>query len=138
MPFRLRELKRIGFSAGILALAICESGGAEAADSSPLGIWARGDGKALVRIAPCEGGLCATNMWIKPGTPDEKTGDKLILSVTPSGPTTWAGDAFDPQRQAHFRIEIDAQEKEMTTRGCLLGGLLCKDVHWTRTQTAAN
>ena len=127
-----------GVTAGLLALAAMAGGAAKASETSPLGVWARGDGRALVRIAPCEGGLCATNLWIKPGTPDEKTGDKLLLSVSPSGPTTWTGDAFDPQRRAHFKIEIEAQDKDMTTRGCLLAGLLCKDVHWTRAPNVAN
>ena len=138
MPGSANGLPRHVLSFGLIAAATMSMGTARGSDASPLGVWARDDGKALVRISSCEGGLCATNLWIKPGTPDEKAGDKLLLSVSPSGPATWSGEAYDPQRQAHFKIQIEAQEKEMVTRGCLLAGLLCKDVHWTRTETAAN
>ena len=111
---------------------------ADTSASSPMGIWSRGDGKAQVRIEPCEKGICAVNTWIRPGVTDEKVGDRLVMTVTPSGPSTWSGEAFDPQRNLTFRIRIDAGEREMTTHGCFLAGLLCKDMNWTRIQTVAN
>ncbi|MGO9419972.1 MAG: hypothetical protein ACLP25_11855, partial [Roseiarcus sp.] len=64
---------------GVLALA----GAAAAATSSPIGDWARGDGKAWVRIEPCGQKLCAINTWIRPGVTDEKVGDRLVLDVSP-------------------------------------------------------
>ena len=45
------------------------------------GNWARGDGNARVKIAECGKDICATNIWIKPGTPKEKTGDRLVMSI---------------------------------------------------------
>jgi uncharacterized protein (DUF2147 family) len=109
-----------------------------AVDASPLGLWARGDGKAKVRIEPCEKALCAINTWIRPGTEDEKVGDRLVLNITPSGPSTWAGEAWDPQRKTAFKIRIETGAKEMTTHGCFLLGLLCKDMNWTRIETASD
>ncbi len=56
---------------------------ADAADLD--GRWARGDGNANVRIAPCGSNICAINTWIKPGTPREKAGDRLVMTIKPAG-----------------------------------------------------
>lgn len=96
------------------------------------GDWARGDGIAKVRIAPCGNSLCATNFWIKPGTKDEKVGDVLVLTVTPHSSQVWRGHAFDPQRNLHLRMEVKMAGNSMTSRGCVLGGLICKQASWKR------
>lgn len=101
------------------------------AQASPEGEWARGDGKARVTIAPCGGDLCAINTWIKPGVKDEKVGDKLIMSVKKDG-AAWKGRAFDPQRNLNYRLTITMEESGMKTSGCVLGGLVCKTMTWTR------
>ncbi len=105
---------------------------AHAADVSPQGAWSRGDGKAKVRIEPCGADLCAINTWIKPGVNDEKVGDKLVMMVTSTSPAKWSGKAFDPQRNLTYRLSMDVGADHMTTRGCVLGGLVCKNVGWTR------
>ena len=79
------------------------------------GQWARGDGNAKVRIAACGKNICAVNTWIKPG---------------PDG--VYAGDAFDPQRDLTYRITVTVNGDRMTTKGCVIAGLLCKGVDWTR------
>ncbi|ESQ90240.1 hypothetical protein ABAC460_10855 [Asticcacaulis sp. AC460] len=99
--------------------------------ASPEGDWARGDGKARVKIAPCGADLCAVNTWIKAGVKDEKVGDKLVMSVKNEG-GTWKGRAFDPQRNLHYRLTITLGGEAMTTSGCVLGGLVCKKMTWTR------
>jgi uncharacterized protein (DUF2147 family) len=103
-----------------------------AAEPTPFGEWARGDGLAHVRIERCGADLCAVNTWIKAGTSGEHTGDKLVMSVKPAGPARWSGTAFDPQRDLSYRISIDLAATRMTTHGCVLAGLLCKDMGWTR------
>jgi uncharacterized protein (DUF2147 family) len=103
-----------------------------AADPSIYGAWARGDGVARVDIAPCGGAICATNTWIKPGVSDEKVGDKLVMNVEPSGAAAMFGTAFDPQRNLKYRLKISLNGKSMTTQGCVLGGLVCKNMGWTR------
>lgn len=114
-----------------LALAAM-SASAYAADDQLFGNWARGDGKARVKIVRCGGDLCAINTWIKPGTKDEKAGDRLVMNVKPTGPGKLSGTAFDPQRDRSYRINLTVSETSMTTEGCILGGLLCKGVGWTR------
>lgn len=115
----------------ILGFVVLAPAGAQASNAL-LGEWARGDGVARVRIAPCGGDFCAINTWIRPGVADEKAGDRLVMSVKPAGPAQWSGMAFDPQRDRSYKISINVGGASMTTRGCVLGGLLCKSVGWTR------
>jgi uncharacterized protein (DUF2147 family) len=104
-----------------------------AAASPPLeGEWARGDGKAKVRIEPCGADICAVNIWIRPGVTNEKVGDRLVMTIVPQGPERWTGKAYDPQRHMTFRMTIDVGETRMTTHGCVLGGLICNTMGWTR------
>lgn len=103
---------------------------ASAADIS--GQWARGDGNAKVQISPCGSDICATNTWIKPGTPKENTGDRLVMSIKPTADGEYAGTAFDPQRDLTYKLTVSVKGDTMTTKGCVLAGILCKDVNWSR------
>jgi uncharacterized protein (DUF2147 family) len=119
----------------ILASALILAGGpfAFASDSlTPLGVWARGDGVARVKIEPCGADLCAINTWIKPGVTDEKIGDRLVLSIKAADGKRWSGEAFDPQRNLRFNMSFDVDKAKMESHGCVLGGLLCKSMGWTR------
>ena len=124
----------MGTMAVLSALAL--AGAAAAAAYSPLGDWARGDGKARVRIEPCGQSLCTINTWIRPGVADEKVGDRLVLDVSPAGSSAFKGEAWDPQRRLRFSFRMDVGERTMTTHGCVLAGLLCKDMGWTRMDSA--
>lgn len=96
------------------------------------GNWERGDGKAKVMIAPCGEKICATNTWIKPGTAKEKTGDRLIMDIKQSETGSYSGTAFDPQRDKSYKITVTVAGNTMTTKGCIIAGLLCKGISWTR------
>jgi uncharacterized protein (DUF2147 family) len=96
------------------------------------GEWARGDGNARVRIAPCGQDVCAINTWIRPGTRKEKAGDRLVMSIKPSGEGQYAGSAFDPQRNMTYKIDVSVNGNTMTTRGCIVAGLICKGINWSR------
>ncbi|UVC09251.1 DUF2147 domain-containing protein [Rhizobium sp. TH2] len=114
--------------ATIAALGL--AGATQAADIN--GDWARGDGRARVKIAKCGADICATNTWIKPGTPSEKAGDVLVMKVKADADGNYAGSAFDPQRDMSYKITLTVKDSSMTSKGCVLGGLLCKGVNWTR------
>ncbi|MGI8526186.1 MAG: DUF2147 domain-containing protein [Pseudolabrys sp.] len=100
------------------------------------GQWQRGDGVAQVNVAPCGNAnplaMCMTNTAIRNSTAGEKVGDKLIVTAKAASGHTLAGTAYDPQRQRSYAIEVNVSGNSMTTRGCVVGGLLCKTVHWTR------
>ncbi|MCD2178022.1 DUF2147 domain-containing protein [Rhizobium sp. C1] len=122
-------------SIALTALVLMGAGQAFAAeDGSMKGVWSRGDGNAKVRIESCGSALCATNLWIKPGTPSEKVGDKLIMNVTSSGGGKYEGKAQDPQRGLTYNLQVDVKGSSMTTRGCVLAKIVCKSVSWSRAQ----
>ena len=112
------------------ALALGTGALSRAADRD--GNWARGDGKAKVKIAKCGADICATNTWIKPGTPSEKAGDVLVMKVQRISNNRYSGSAFDPQRDMRYKITLDVSGDNMTSTGCVLGGLVCRGVGWTR------
>ena len=101
---------------------------------SPMGAWARGDGGTKVKVAPCGQNICATNTWIKPGNKSEKVGDVLVMKVKDNGSGAYKGTAFDRQRNMNFKMTLTVAGNNMTTRGCVLGGVICKNVSWTKIQ----
>ncbi len=116
----------------LIAILLGTLGATSASAADIQGEWARGDGNARVKIAPCGKDVCATNTWIRPGTRKEKTGDRLVMTIQPSGEGAYAGSAFDPQRNLTYKISVNINGDSMTTRGCIVAGLLCKGVNWTR------
>ncbi|MBD9446662.1 MULTISPECIES: DUF2147 domain-containing protein [unclassified Rhizobium] len=98
--------------------------------ADPSGIWLRDDGNARVRIAPCGSNICATNLWIRDTTKGEEAGDRLVMSLQPKSSDTLAGTAYDPKRDRTFSVTVRVSDKSLLTRGCILGGLLCKNVRW--------
>jgi len=108
------------------------SGAAEASPEMMAGTWARGDGLAKVRINRCGASICAVNTWVKDPSGGEKVGDRLVMTVSPKAAGKMAGTAFDPQRNLSYRIEINVASQRMSTRGCVLGGVVCKSVAWTK------
>jgi uncharacterized protein (DUF2147 family) len=117
-----------------LGMSLLWTAGAAIAASQPdpNGIWMRGDGNARVRIAPCGADLCATNLWIKDTSHGEKVGDRLVMTVKPKSADTLVGRAFDPKRNLRYAIQVKVKKASLVTRGCIIGGLVCKDVNWSR------
>jgi len=113
------------FAALVLATA---SQAQQSAD--PSGIWLRDDGNARVRIAPCGSNICATNLWIGDTSKGEETGDRLVMSLQPKSPDTLSGTAYDAKRDRTYSITVQVSENALLTRGCILGGILCKNVYW--------
>jgi len=103
----------------------------KASNDGILGYWARGDGNARVRIAPCGNALCAINTWIRDESSGEHVGDRLVMKVS-GGASSLNGTADDPQRKLNYNLEIDVSPQTMHTRGCVLAGIVCKTISWTR------
>jgi uncharacterized protein (DUF2147 family) len=113
-------------------MTIGASGVSLAAERPYLGDWARGDGKTKIHVASCGAEICARNTWVRHGVSGEKVGDRLILKVNPAGAEHWSGNAFDPQRKQNYAINVHVTDGHMTTRGCVMGGLMCQSMNWTR------
>lgn len=121
-----------GASATMVALGMVFATNAFASAEKMSGSWSRGDGLAAVRIGPCGSAICAVNTWVKSSSDGEKVGDRLVMTVSPKADGKLSGTAFDPQRNLTYRIDVNVADQSMTTRGCVLGGLLCKSVGWTK------
>lgn len=98
------------------------------------GVWMRDDGNARVRIAPCGQKLCATNLWIGDTSKGEEVGDRLVMTLKPNSANTAKGTAYDPKRKLTFSMTLKVASKGLTTRGCIAGGLICKNTRWTPAQ----
>jgi uncharacterized protein (DUF2147 family) len=96
-----------------------------------VGSWQRSDGDVRAKMSSCGNAMCITNTWVRnPG--EEKAGDYLVLKVQSEGGGAFSGSAYDPQRKQSYNVKMNVSPDNMTTSGCVLGGLLCKSVGWTR------
>lgn len=102
------------------------------ADEAIEGVWRRGDGKAIVQIAPCGGSLCATNTWVSPGAKDEKTGDTLVMKLKRHDDVRLKGTAHDTRRGLTYSLTVKTKGSSMHSEGCVLAGLACRSIGWTR------
>jgi uncharacterized protein (DUF2147 family) len=121
---------RAGVFAGVLV--VLASGGAALAGPAFLGNWARGDGKTHIRVEPCGAEFCGVNTWVKHGDSGEKVGDTLVANLKPTGAERWSGSAFDRRRDRHYTMRVHVAGRRMTTDGCILGGMMCQSMSWTR------
>lgn len=102
-----------------------------AQERSPDGVWLRDDGNTRVRIAPCGSKICATNLWIKDTSKGEEVGDRLVMTLNRKSDAKLAGTAYDPKRDRSYAITLIVGRDYLTTQGCILSGLLCRNVNWT-------
>ncbi len=114
-----------------LVLTLLLAASATHAEGSMMGAWERGDGIARVKVAPCGTVICMTNTYIKPGVQDEKVGERLEFDVKSSGDEL-KGAVLDPKTGKSYSATIVVNGDRMTTRGCILGGVICKSTDWTR------
>jgi uncharacterized protein (DUF2147 family) len=97
------------------------------------GVWLRENGEARVKFDACGDAMCGTIVWIKPGvdTP-AKIGQRVFYELKPSGANAWSGKAFEPASGSEYSGKLSVDGKNLSTAGCVLGGLICKTVNWTK------
>lgn len=117
---------------GLALAAMLAAAPALAADAT--GIWLRENGASKVRVAPCGGGaLCGHVVWLKEGTdPNAKVGQRVFYDMKPSGKDAWSGSAFNPADGKTYSGKMSVSGDTLTTAGCVMGGLICQSVSWTR------
>ena len=118
----------------VLAIAItafCLPFAATAADLA--GSWQRSTGNSRIRFEPCEGGLCGKIAWIKPGVKSRAhVGQAVFNKLTRAGETLWTGEAFNPEDGRTYKGSVSVDGRTLVTKGCVLGGLICKSETWKR------
>lgn len=125
-------MNRLAAAAGLVFFVPLCGFAIAASAPDPSGTWNRGDGNAKVRIAPCGSNICATNVWIKDTSRGEAVGDRLVMTLQPKSADTLIGKAFDAKRELTYAIQVKVAGQKLVTRGCLVGGLVCKSVNWSR------
>jgi uncharacterized protein (DUF2147 family) len=125
-------MSRLILMMSILLSAVAGLRAAPSGAADPTGLWRRGDGNAEVRIAPCGPDLCATNTRIRDPGNGEAVGDRLIMRLAPRTANELAGTAYDPKRDRTYSVTVTVGTDGLTTRGCIVYGLLCRSVTWSR------
>jgi uncharacterized protein (DUF2147 family) len=97
------------------------------------GVWMRSDGMAKVQFAPCGGGQCGTIVWLKdPANSQGKIGEQVFFGMGQTGPNSWSGQAHNPEDGRDYDGTMTLSGNRLTTKGCALGGMICKTVTWSR------
>ena len=117
-----------GLTAFILAGGI-----ASASAQEVLGVWERETGASRVRFSKCGDALCGTISWLKDPNGPAKLGQRIFFDMKPSGANAWKGSAFNPEDGKTYSGTMTLSGNALTTAGCVLGGLICRSVKWTRT-----
>ncbi len=110
--------------------------------ASITGAWSRTDGGLRIAIEACGERFCAVNTWIKDPGNGEAVGDRLVMTLQPRvvmtlqprDPVRLAGEAFDEKRGLKYSMLISVGQDAMTTQGCVLSGIVCKTMNWTRSR----
>ncbi len=133
-------MKKFIFAAGFATLAST----AFAADPVD-GLWKTqpGDtgGYLHVSIAPCGSAICGTidSAFSADGNQNleyENLGKQIIWDMVSEGGGSYGdGKIWDPERDKTYvsKMTLDSQN-QLTVKGCVAGGLVCRGQTWTRVQ----
>ena len=111
-------------------LAAAPLHGALAAELS--GEWARDDGHGSVRFSPCGDALCGIISARSDPNSAGKIGQKVFYDMRPDGENFWRGSAFNPDDGRVYTGKMTLSGAHLTTAGCVLGGIICKSLTWTK------
>ena len=125
-------MRRFSLSFAICAVVVLVAGPAfaNAAD----GTWVRSDGMAKVHFAPCGGNTCGTIVWLRHPEGPGKVGEKVFFGMAQTAADTWTGTAHNPEDGNDYDGSMTVSGNRLTTKGCALGGAICKSQFWSRTR----
>ncbi|RDJ21544.1 DUF2147 domain-containing protein [Bosea caraganae] len=96
------------------------------------GTWLRDSGASRVRFQKCGEAMCGTIAWLKDPTGPAKLGQRIFYDMKPDGTGKWSGSAFNPEDGKTYSGTMTLAGDALTTSGCVLGGLICRSVKWSR------
>jgi uncharacterized protein (DUF2147 family) len=97
-----------------------------------LGEWSRDDGNGSVRFAPCGDALCGTITAKTDPKARGSIGQRVFYAMKPDGANSWRGSAFNPEDGREYTGKMMLAGGRLTTAGCVLGGIICKSLTWSR------
>ncbi len=130
---------------GLVALMMPpQQAGAATADDA-FGVWRHPENGSHVQIYKCGGGLCAkvvrvadpSRTDVKNPNPDLRSrpirGIVIMSGATKSGANIWKGRLYNTQDGQTYNGVITVKStNSLRLEGCVLGGLVCQGVDWTR------
>ena len=129
------------FASTALVLAALAAPATASAQPPIEGQWKNPKGSVVVRVAPCGDAYCgivvdasakAKASARKGGTP-RLIGTRILSGVRPAGDGAFRGQAFDPKRNIRAPATIRViGPSTLIVKGCVLGGIICKEQRWTR------
>lgn len=117
-------LTTLGFVMGLIA--------APALAADPAGIWLRDTGASKVRFAKCGAAWCGTIVWLRDANSPAKVGQRIFYDMMPNGENAWKGQAFNPEDGKTYAGKMTLSGASLSTAGCVLGGMICKTVNWSK------
>lgn len=126
----LANLKRSALAAAVLLAGLTLAGTAQAQDVS--GVWLRESEASRVRFAKCGDAICGNIVWLKDTNGPAKIGQRVFFDMKPDGNGKWKGSAFNPEDGKTYSGTMSLQGNQLTTAGCVFGGLICRSVNWSR------
>ncbi len=100
--------------------------------NDPTGTYERDNGKSRVKVTRCGDAFCGTIVWLKNPDGPAKVGQRVLYDMRPAGPNRWTGKAVNPEDGKTYDGRITRVGKTMKSQGCVLGGLFCQSVNWTK------
>jgi len=120
------SLRSIAVLATLAALA------SPAAAQEVTGTWLRDSGASKVRFVKCGEAVCGTISWLKDASGPAKLGQRIFYDMKPASGGKWNGSAFNPEDGKTYSGTMTLSGDTLTTAGCVLGGLICRSVKWSR------
>jgi uncharacterized protein (DUF2147 family) len=130
-------------AAFVSALAAAPAAAQTAEDA--FGVWEHPDNGSHIRVAKCNGGLCATIVKVKDPSrkdvhnPDPAKRDRPVEGITimsgaeKTGEASWSGKLYNTQDGKTYSGTVTVLSKDqLKLEGCVLGGLVCQGPTWTR------
>ena len=137
---------RVLFSLGLGFLAL-SSNSPTALAGDAFGVWRHPDNGSLVRTYKCGGGLCAKVVKVQDSSrkdvhnpdPDLRSrpieGIVIMNGARKTGANTWEGQLYNTRDGKTYSGVVTLQSpQKLELEGCVMGGLFCKGVTWSRVQ----
>lgn len=137
--------------AAAFALLMALNGVARAADVA--GVWINQEGDTKIRVTHCGADICGNVAWL--GKPNDETGRRktdrhnadaglrnrplmgvsVLIGMKPDGQERWSGRIYNADDGETYISHVAiADPNSLNVQGCVLGGLICKSMTWTRSR----
>ncbi len=114
-------------TAALAALSIT----AQAAE--PFGTWIRPSTGAQLSFYDCGGKLCAKVVGVKDQSKKDMVGKVIMTGAAKSSDNAWKGDLLNLEDGKTYSGTITLlSASALNLKGCVLGGLICKDETLTK------